>query len=262
MTRFEVIQSEWGAQSAVLAEWAMNHLTNRLDRWGQYAPLSKRERENNPRNRTYKALTLPARDRRDRGDQVTLAKLQRHFAGRKIKNLLGLHCRCSAGSSRWFGIDIDLHDEHDFEDHYEYEAKLHRNHRAAITWWERLQGLCYDPILFDSNGGGGYHLWTLFSEPCPTPLVYEFAHELVRDWAELGLDAKPEIFRKNDGRVLVDPKTGEEKMGTWFRLPGRHHTREHFHRVWSGEPWLDEPWLEGEAAIQVMLENNPGRPLK
>lgn len=37
--------------------------------------------------------------------------------------------------------------------------------------------------------------------------------------------------------------------GVWYRLPGLHHTLEHYSRIWSGEDYLDDPWLEGDAAI-------------
>lgn len=252
MARFDIIQTEWQKHAPALADWAMNHLINRKDVWGQYAPLKEKEKRTSKRG--YRAMTLPQKALRNRGDMVTIEKLQRHFSARRVNHIIGLHCRSREGTSRWFGIDIDLHDP----DIPNYEEALRRNESCAIAWWEKLQKLGYDPMLFDTNGGGGYHIWTLFAEPAPTEDIYAFSQEIIRDWEERGLDGAPEVYPKGDGLERVDPKTGDEKLGAWFRLPGRHHTRQHFHILWSGESWLDRPWLEGEAAIEVILENQPG----
>ena len=59
------------------------------------------------------------------------------------------------------------------------------------------------------------------------------------------------------------PKKGAlsgDKLGSWLRLPGLHHTRPHFTKVWSGDPWLDNPWEEGTAAIDAILRSVPGPP--
>lgn len=254
MARFDIIQKEWQNHAPALADWAMRRLVNRKDVWGQYAPLSEKEKRTS--KRSYKAMTLPQKALRNRGDMVTIEKLQRHFSARRVNHIIGLHCRTRDGFSRWFGIDIDLHDP----DIPNYEEALRRNESCAIAWWEKLQALGQDPMLFDTNGGGGYHIWTLFDQAVPTEDVWAFSQEIIRDWKEQGLDDVPEVYPKSNGLERNDPKTGEEKLGAWFRLPGRHHTRQHFHRLWSGEPWLDKPWLEGEAAIEVMLDNQPGPP--
>src|SRR5262249_47165868 len=38
------------------------------------------------------------------------------------------------------------------------------------------------------------------------------------------------------------------RYGNWLRLPGRHHTRSHWSRIWDGGRWL-----EGEAAVAHVL---------
>jgi hypothetical protein len=38
------------------------------------------------------------------------------------------------------------------------------------------------------------------------------------------------------------------RCGNWLRVPGRHHTREHWSRVWSGTAWL-----EGTKAVECIL---------
>jgi hypothetical protein len=31
--------------------------------------------------------------------------------------------------------------------------------------------------------------------------------------------------------------------GDWLRLFGRHHSRDHYTRLWNDEPFADDPWL-------------------
>ena len=108
----------------------------------------------------------------------------------------------------------------------------------------------YDPLLFDSNNNGGYHLWVLFDEPAPTEHVFAFAWSLVSTWEATNLSEEPETFPKKP----KEKKPGEDVLGAWFRLPGLHHTRDHYARVWSGDEWLDDPWLSGHAAIDAMVQ--------
>src|SRR5262245_32295654 len=74
-----------------------------------------------------------------------------------------------------------------------------------------------------------------------TPLVYRFGKWLFSDWKELGLSEQPEIFPKQS-------EISAGKFGNWLRLPGRHHTRDHWTRVWDGQNWL-----EGIDAIEWIL---------
>lgn len=240
----QIIGKEWKGRSKELAEWAMERLVNRRDVWGQYTGLTKAEKLT--AKKTYKALTLPQRSMRGK-DMVTLEKLTRHFGAMKRNHLIGLHASCEENTSRWLGIDIDLHDPEavDFED------ASRRNFAAALGWWERLQELGYDPLLTDSNGAGGFHIWVLFADPVAAEIVYAFGQELIGDWEARNLDGPPETFPKNGAR-------SGEKLGAWLRLPGLHHTRDHYTKVWSGEAWLDQPWVEGDAAVEVMLRAVPG----
>jgi hypothetical protein len=51
----------------------------------------------------------------------------------------------------------------------------------------------------------------------------------------------PECFPKQ-------PMIQHGRYGNWLRLPGRHHTRDHWSRVWSGDCWLD-----GAEAVEFIL---------
>lgn len=245
-TAHEIIGEEWFERAGELADWAMEKLVNRKDVWGQYSVLTPAERRRE--GKSYKAMTLPKKEMRG-DDMVTIDKLTRHFASRHHRKpqLIGLHAKSKTATSRWFGIDIDMHneDKSDAEDHNR------RNLNAAIKWWKELQLKGYDPMLFNSNNYGGYHLWCLFDAPAPTVDVYAMVKGIAETWQENNLDEEPETFPK---------KVKDDSLGSWFRLPGLHHTRYHYSSLWSGDDWLDNPWLTGHAAIDVMLEARGGPP--
>jgi len=240
----EIIGEEWRERATELADWASARLLNRKDVWGQYSvPTPSEQRKT---GRSYKAMTLPAKAQRG-GDKVTLDKLTRHFASRRLRKpqLIGLHAKSKQTTSRWFGLDIDCHDS----DAPDAPDLARRNLNACVSWYRGLQDMGYDPMLFDSNGAGGFHLWVLFAEPAPTEHVFAFAQSIVSDWQSLHLEKLPETFPK---------AVKDESLGSWFRLPGLHHTRDHYSAVWAGDDGLDEPWLTGHAAIDAMLNNVPG----
>lgn len=224
----------------------MHNLVNRKDVWGQYSVLTPSERRRE--GKAYKAMTLPRKDMRG-NDMVTLDKLTRHFASRHHRKpqIIGLHAKSKEATSKWFGIDIDMHDadKTDAEDH------ARRNLVGAVNWWKELQTAGYDPLLFDTNGNGGFHIWVLLAEPAPTRDVYAYVKGIAERWAENNLDEEPETFPK---------RVKDDSIGSWFKLPGLHHTNYHYVKVWSGDDWLDDPWLTGHAAIDAMLQAVPGPP--
>jgi hypothetical protein len=245
-TEQEIIGEEWAQRAAELADWAMQRLVNRQDVWGQYSVLTPAERRRS--GKTYKAMTLPVKDKRGPA-MVTLDKLTRHFSSRYLRKpqIIGLHAKSQQTTSKWFAIDIDLHDENatQAEDH------ARRNLNGALGWCRRFQQAGYDPMLFNSNGYGGFHIWVLLAEPAPTEAVFAYVKSIVSEWESAGLDEEPETFPK---------KVKDDSIGSWFRLPGLHHSREIYSSLWSWDEWLDDPWLEGHAAIDAMLENIPGPP--
>ncbi|MFK7853672.1 MAG: hypothetical protein AB8B79_06140 [Granulosicoccus sp.] len=244
----EIIAEEWRGRASELADWAMQRLVNRRDVWGQYAVLTPSEQRNS--DRSYKAMTLPAVNQRDENEnRVTLDKLTRHFASRRLRKpqLIGLHAKSKSATSLWFGIDIDNHGD----DASSMDDIARRNLNAAVTWHRKLQRLGYDPFLIDSNGAGGYHLWVLLEQPAPTEDVFAFAMSITADWEERQLEKQPETFPK---RVKKD------SLGSWFRLPGLHHTKDHHARVWNGDDGLDDSWLTGHSAIDALLSCVPGPP--
>jgi len=245
-TPHEIIGEEWAERANELADWAMERLVNRKDVWGQYSVLTPSERRRE--GKSYKAMTLPKKEMRGE-DMVTIDKLTRHFASRHHRKpqIIGLHAKSKLTTSRWFGIDIDMHEHHNT--HAEDHAR--RNLNCALQWWKELQMKGYDPMLFDSNSVGGYHLWVLFGEPAPTIDIYAMVKGIAETWEGHNLEEEPETFPK---------KVKADSIGSWFRLPGLHHTRYHYSSLWSGDDWLDDPWLTGHNAIDVMLEARGGPP--
>ena len=83
------IAEEWHRYADELAEWAMERLVNRRDVWSQYTL----------RNGEVGVVMLPIKERRDLGtDMITLTKLKRHFAGRAVSHLIGLHSISDRGT--------------------------------------------------------------------------------------------------------------------------------------------------------------------
>lgn len=231
------IAEEWQRYSGQLAEWAMEHLVNRRDVWSQYTL----------RNGEIGVVMLPIKERRGTGaDMVTLNKLKRHFAGRAVSHLIGLHAISDHSTAKWFAIDIDLHDENIVNS----DDIAHANFSAAYEWAVRLRGLGFDPLLFDSNGVGGYHLITMLDSEYPLAAVYDFVDSIRSDYEIFGLPRKPEIF----------PPRREVEMDDLpyaLRVFGRHHTRLHYSRVWNFDSIGDNDWLEGGEAIEAILAARP-----
>jgi hypothetical protein len=224
------IAGEWAERASELADWTMKHLVNRTDVWGRYV---RRKGDD-----TLQVVTVPFRDERGKTFLDT-DSLRKHFKQRAPSGQLGLHSASSDMASRWLAVDIDLHDLDDTS-----EVTPAGNLAAARAWHESLAQQGLDSVLMDSNGAGGFHLLTVFAEPMATLSVHEFGQRLVADFERLALDRQPEIF---------PGKPAWDHYGDWLRLPGRHHTRPHYTRVWNDEPYAESSWLDGHDAIDRLL---------
>jgi hypothetical protein len=223
----------WADRAGELAGWAWGRLVNRTDAWGGYrAPEEVGKKYTRPDGTTGKLGAQTTRK-----GALTDAILARHFAARRREDIVGLHTTSTSNTSLWGAVEVDWHGEH--------STAPEVNLAAALAWYERLCGLGFSPLLTDSNGKGGYHLRALFTEPVPTPLVYGFMHWLSADYCQYGLTAPPETFPK---QAAVAPPGQSGQYGNWLRLPGRHHTREHWSRVWDGSRWV-----EGQEAVAFIL---------
>jgi hypothetical protein len=233
------IAEEWRQNAKRLAAWTMAHLVNRTDVWGHYQ--AAKYRQDPATGQRNNALTLPIASQRGK-IFLQVSSLEKHYKSSSGDKVLGVHSTAADLSSRWMAIDVDLHDEDNLS------VTPEGNFVAAHGWWSQLVSWGFDPLLLDSNGAGGYHLFLLFAEPMSTRSVNEFAKRLVADYSKRGLDRLPDIFPNSPKR---------NHYGNWLRLPGRHHTRPHFTRVWNDEPWAEEKWLSGLDAIERMMSTRP-----
>jgi hypothetical protein len=233
MEYFERIADEWSERANELAQWVMRWMVNRTDVWGRYVRKKSEE--------STIVITAPFRDERGKVflDEDSLRK---HFRHRKPGGQLGLHSASGDLTSRWLAIDIDLHDTDDLG------VTPESNLAAAQFWRKRIEELGGDPLLLDSNGAGGLHLLVIFAEPMSTDSVNQFGTKLVADFSARGLDQRPEIF---------PDKPTWDRYGDWLRLPGRHHSRPHFTRVWNDDPTVEEKWLVGHDAIDRIVATRP-----
>lgn len=235
------IPREWWENAIRLAYWA-EKLRNRQDAYGQYRDLKDR------RDPTLKAITVKGADQLQ---SVTWTSIvENHFAGPLSPAgsktvVIGFHStRVDAEGncwSRWGAYDIDRHDESGDPAATWAYAKLLR---------DRLVALGFHVILEDSNGEGGYHVIVLFNEPVPTHQVYQFLRSLIADWKESGLDKEPETFPKQASIPIGG-------FGNWMRLPGWHHTSDHWSRIWDAD---SESWLDGRDAAQALIDTPSNSP--
>jgi len=233
------IAEEWHHYAPQLAEWAMERLVNRRDVWSQYTL----------RNGVIGVVMLPIKELRKQGTHmVTIRKLTRHFAGEAPNHLIGLHSISDHSTCKWFAVDIDLHNEK-VSNADEVAAA---NFAAGLQWAEQLRAQGMDPMLIDSNGVGGYHVWVLLDKEYPLADVFDFSDNLRSEWEELGLPRKPEIFPP---KRAVAP----DDLPYTLRLPGRHHTRPYYSRLWNFDPIGENEWLEGGEAIEAMMATIPSK---
>ena len=231
------IAEEWHRYAPQLAEWAMERLVNRRDVWSQYTL----------RNGVIGVVQLPIKELRKMGTHmVTIKKLTRHFGGEAPNHLIGLHSISDHSTCKWFAVDVDLHNEN-IANADEVAAA---NFAACLNWADKLRAQGMDPMLMDSNGVGGYHVWVLLDKEYPLADTYDFADDLRSDWEELGLPRKPEIFPP---KRAVAP----DDLPYALRVPGRHHTRPFYSRLWNFDPMGENEWLEGAEAIEAMMATIP-----
>jgi hypothetical protein len=222
-----------------LAAWALERFVNRRDVWGGYTARERRgatyvDRHGGTR-KVGTTYTKPSVDKRGKVF-LTSAVLVKHFCGARVQDICGLHPIADDNTSRWGSIDIDVHGDGGHVD-----PKL--TFLAIKAWYDVLCAAGFRPLLWDSNGKGGYHLDVIFATPVATKTVFGFLKWLTRDYASHGLAAAPEIFPKQEAIG-----NGKRPYGNWARIIGRHHTSDHWASAWNGAEFLS-----GEPLVDFLL---------
>jgi hypothetical protein len=231
----------WTEQAEELAEWAWQRYVVRTDVWGGYLPVrlrdQQRRREDGTSYTLGKTRTQPPKDRRGTV-LLTPEILTTHFRGERPEHVVGIHTTSPECWCRFGTVEIDAHGPDG--------NKAEATRRAALGWYDRATALGFHPLLWDSDGSGGFHLDLLFAQPVRTANLFWWLREFVEDHAKYGLPHRPETFPKQ-AAVNPDP-AGKGHYGNWVRLIGRHHTKDVWATVWDGSQWLD-----GAEAVEHVL---------
>jgi hypothetical protein len=208
-----IIKRCWAAGSGRLADWTLARLFNRYYVAGGY----------------YNGGQVTRRV------TVNHAFVARHYRAAGAGDITGAHTADADNRSKGGALDIDQHGDD--------PVRAEINRLAVLHWYGVLVSLGFHPLLTDSNGVGGFHLRLLLAEPIDASRLFHFLRRLTADHRKAGLDRPPEHFPKQ-----ADVRLCKKQLGNWLRLPGKHHKREFWSRVWDGGRWLD-----GLAAVDFIL---------
>jgi len=184
------VPMDWSLQSDKLAEFVSAHLVNRWDAYGAY------KSDGSP---------FTAKQKLERSD------LADHFTGKRI---VGIHTMSEGGACKWACWDFDCKDGD--------KAVANKNKSEVIELGGRIEKTPFAmyPLIEDSNGGGGYHVWVWFKYDIEVRCLHEWAGHMAR-----GLNC--EVFPKQRQAV-------PGSFGNFMRLPGRHPKHDH----WSRFGWV------------------------
>ena len=211
--------ARWACRADELAAWTEVHLVNRRDIFGgQWVSKAGKV------------------ERTTWHDWLGQCRLIRHYAAAGTEDVIGLHAAAVDETSRWVAWDIDAHPGQKFD----ADANFALARRIQVGAWNAGVAL----RLIDSSGGrGGYHLWAPFAAPIAMGDARRLGLWLARHHAAFGFAKPPEVFPKSDHL------TGK-RCGNILRLPGRHHKRPSWSRVWSPKRGV---WRTGDEAIDALL---------
>lgn len=208
------IAAQWAELAEALADWAWSRVVVRFDVYGSYRPDGGQFTAHKP---------------------LTRDVLVRHYRG-ESGAVMGLHSTSPDNICKAVAWDIDAHDDADDPE---------GNWRYALAITAKCGELGLRPLVFDSNGKGGYHVRVFFNKPIAAAAAHWLGKRLVADHAEHGFKSPPETFPKQAGVSIATP------FGNWLRTPGgRHHKRAHWTRIYDRE---EGRWLEGLAAAKLLV---------
>jgi hypothetical protein len=209
----------WSRRAEELARWAEDRLVARHDVYGSHYD----DDAGKVARATAKGLTRE--------------HLVAHFAATETSDVIGLHVSRADETCRWLAVDVDRHDP---------SVSPDATRAFALLVEMRARDLGLAPLLVDSSANGGHHVFVLLDRFRPQADAHRLARWLARD-------------RERFGRFSVDlfprgPRLTAKRCGHWLRLPGRHHKRPFWSRVY--DPRRNE-WLEDEDAVAVVLAARP-----
>lgn len=208
--------NKWQSEATMLSDWCSGRMAIKKDRFGCYAANGSARWSSSPLSQEI---------------------LESHFRGEQT---IGLGTTSVDDQCLFVALDLDNHvsDQHD-----------NANLAYAIVVAERLRSLGVTPLIEDSDGKGGIHLFVFFSSPVKSETAYNFIRSVVRDFKEHQLE-KIECFPKQ--RTV---STTEKKCGNYIRVPGKHHKRAHWSRFWG-----DDSWLSIEDSVDLLLKHSGDDP--
>ena len=257
------LKTPWQDQAKKLAEHAVRHLLNRNDGMGAYGDSGPYTRK----------ITHDISEARTEEIQRLLVS---HFEGRKIG---GIHPNSAPDADgKWYArfgcIDLDLKEDHPYK-----EIRRQRNHAFAVMVQQRLAELGIQSIIEDSNGRGAYHIWFWLTGPIDVARLYSFLQSLVADAKQHGFESQfQRVDADGNGLILPNGKpnygddlpetfpkqdtTTGKGFGNFIRLPGKHHTYDHWSRVWGDGEWLSiedsvDAWLSLPSADVALIPELP-----
>jgi hypothetical protein len=200
----------WGRHAEALADSTMARSIVRKDVYGAY--------------------------RRDGGTYTAHEPLDRELLIRHFRGEITIGAHSTGTDGRCLGVsfDIDAHDD---------TADTDANWRCALATVEPLASFGLKPLILDSNGKGGYHVRVHFKKPVQAAVARWVCDKITAILAVAGFTV-PESFPKQGELTLDCP------YGNWLRLPGRHHKRDHWTRIY--DPRINT-WLAGEAAVRRLI---------
>lgn len=215
----------WIARAGELADWMFERAIVRTDCFVAYQPVWV------PGSNTVRTSTVH--------EELTRDRLVRHFRGYASEERVAVHVVAPHDQSCKVTIlDIDAHGPDD-------DPGANWNFARVVARRAMERGL--EVLLLDSNGAGGFHVWALHRRPITCRESHLFGKWLIHDWQAHGLRKAPESMPKR-------PALGGKGYGSTIRLPGRHHKRDHWTRVWDRETEDREGgFLRGEAAVTAIL---------
>jgi P4 family phage/plasmid primase-like protien len=165
---------------------------------------------------------------------LTTDVLVRHFRGETI----GVHSTSPDNLCKTISFDVDAHGD---------KADPEANRKIVKRLRQKLGELGLAAIICQSNGRGGYHVRAFFRKPLQAEIARWLCEKLVSEVVAEGLPWF-ESFPKQDG------VTNQTPYGNWLRLPGKHHKRNHWTRVWDEGSLM---WLIGRDAIDRLIGTKP-----